>query len=412
MIIAFIYSCKKPDNVGLNVLPKSDLSSHSFSDTFSLQTSIVREDSVLAIGNSANLLGAIHDNLFGDANAGFYSQVLLSSVNVNFGINPVCDSIILSIAYSGYYGDTTSSHNFEVYRMIESMATDTTYYYSNKSFATSDLLGTLTTSDIHPNDSVLIDTIKTTPYLKIPLDKNIAGPIFLNASSSVYETNSTFLAYFDGIYVKDNSTPATGSILYFNLKDTMSKITLYYNSGSSYTFPLSGNGKVNHFTHDYSTAVFANSFNNPDLTKDVCYVQSMAGVKTKINFPFLFNLVKNGNISVNQAELIVTIDNSTIATYPAHSNLFLVGIDSTGKSYFLPDFVSSSLTFGGTQTSGAYSFFITRYIQQVLSGTRKDYGVYLVASGAAVNANRTVVGGSNNASFRMKLKLNYTNLNP
>ncbi|HKR07522.1 MAG TPA: DUF4270 family protein [Bacteroidia bacterium] len=418
VFIIFIYGCKEPDNVGLEVLPPSDLSSLSYSDTISLLTTLIREDSVPTTGNSAALLGAIREPLFGEANAGFYSQVLLSNVGVDFG-SATCDSIILTLAYSGYYGDTTASHSFEVYRISENILPDN-LYYSNKTFSTSDLLGTLTTSDIRPRDSVLVNGNKTAPHLRIPLSASAAN-IFLNQPSSVYASNSAFIDYFKGIYVKDVSSPATGgSILYFgfSIPDTMSKITLYYAQGLSFTFlfPVTTvtnlAERINHFTHDYSTGSIANQFNNPELTKDICYVQSMAGVKTKVEFPFLDNLVQSGNISVNIAELAVTIDNSTTGTYAAHSNLFLTGIDSAGKSYFLPDFVYSESNFGGAQTNGTYTFLITRYIQQVLSGSRNDYGLYLVASGASVNANRTVIGGSHNPSFRMKLKLSYTNINP
>jgi hypothetical protein len=408
----FLFSCKEPDNVGLEVLPKSDVGSVSFTDTVSLQTSIIKEDSIPSTGNSANLVGAINDNLFGVTSASFYSQILPSSFSVSFGTNPVCDSIILTLAYSGYYGDTAATHNFEVYKMEESIV-DSVVYYSNKSFTTSDQLATFTTSDIRPNDSIG----GVAPHLRIPLDSNLSATFF-NASSSVYGSNSAFTDFFKGIYVKDNSSPSllAGSILYFSLKDTMSKITLYYNDSLSFSFPLNGNGKVNHFEHNnYSGAIFANNFNDLVFGSNLCYVQSMAGVKTKVDFPYLNNLKQSGNISINKAQLVITIDNTTISTYAAHSSLFLVGIDSVGKSYFLPDWVSASATFGGTQTSGTYTFLITRYIQQVLSGSRKDYGLYLVASAAAVNANRTVVGGSvspYSPSIKMKLKLNYTNINP
>ncbi|MEP7170015.1 MAG: DUF4270 family protein, partial [Bacteroidota bacterium] len=239
------------------------------------------------------------------------------------------------------------------------------------------------------------------------------------SSSGVYNDNSSFLSYFNGICVKDVSTPTSGSILYFNLADTMSKITLYYNDSLSFSFffPVSTLTNlaetVNHFEHNnYSGAIFVNNFNDVNFAKDRCYIQSMAGVKTKVEFPFLKNLVQNGNVSVNKAEFTVTIDNSTTATYSAHSSLFLVGIDSAGKSTFLPDYVFSTGTFGGEQSSGTYTFLVTRYIQQILTGKRTDYGLYLVAGGAAVNANRTVIGGSNNSAFPMKLKISYTNINP
>jgi len=401
----FISACKEPDNIGLEILPDSDLSSIGFSDTASLQTSVVKEDSVPATGNSSNLLGYINDNIFGATNASFYSQVLLSTTNVTFGSSN-CDSIILTLAYSGYYGDTASTHNFEVYRLNETIA-DSIIYYSNKTFNISDQLGTLITSDIRPTDSVG----SLTPHLRIPLN-NSFGTELISAPTSVYESISAFRDFFKGIYVKDNPSSATGSILYFALKDTMSKITLYYNDSLSYSFPLSGSNKINHFEHDYSTAVFTNNFNDPEFGKNLCYVQSMAGIKTRVDFPYLNNFIQNGDIAVNKAELVITIDNSTTGTFSAHNDLFLVGIDSTGTSFFLPDYITSLTSFGGTQSSGTYTFLVTRYIQQILTGARNDHGLYIVASGASVNANRTVVGGGNNATFRMKLKLNSTSINP
>ncbi|MEP7168444.1 MAG: DUF4270 family protein, partial [Bacteroidota bacterium] len=180
IFFVFIYSCKEPDNVGLNVLPKSDLSSLNYSDTTSLVTSVVREDSLSATGNSANLVGVINDNVFGVTKASFYSQVLLSSVGVAFGSNPHCDSMILTLAYSGYYGDTTALHSFEVDRLNEYIQSDSNYY-SNKTFSTSDVLGTFTTSEIFPHDSVLVNGTNTSPHLRIPLDITKAS-IFLTPS--------------------------------------------------------------------------------------------------------------------------------------------------------------------------------------------------------------------------------------
>jgi|SRR6185436_7239972 len=409
--IIVISSCKDPDNVGLQVLPPADLSSLGYTDTVSLRTTLVKEDSVLSTGNSASLLGIINDNLFGISNASFYTQALLSNVGVNFGSNPTCDSMILSLAYSGSYGDNASSHDFQVYRVNENISDS--LYYSNRAFITSDVLGTYTTSAIHPTDSVWVSGIKTAPHLRIPLDKTKASIFFSPTSSGVYTDNNTFIDYFKGIYVKDVSSPATGGgIIYFNLLDTMSKITLYYNGNLSFTFFLNRSKTVNHFIHDYTNSGIATLFNDPELTKDLSYVQSMAGVRTKVEFPFLDNLAQSGNISVNKAELVITIDNSTTGVYAAHSNLFLAGIDSAGKTFFLPDFISSQTTFGGAQSNGAYSFLITRYVQQILTGARIDYGLFLVASGASANANRTVVGGSSNPNIRMKLKLSYTNINP
>lgn len=415
MLVIFISACKDPDNVGLNVLPVSDLSSLNTTDTFSLSTSVIKEDSLLATNNTVNMLGEINDNFFGKVNASFYVQVLLSVANVNFGISPQLDSIVLSLDYAGYYGDTTSTHNFAVYELDESIFKDS-LYYSNKTFATKPTpLGTLTTSEIHPSDSVLLGTVNKNPHLRIRLD-DAFGNSLLTAPASNYVDNTSFSNFFKGIYVSDVVTSGSGAILYFGPAKAMTKIALYYKNASEdsleYDFSINGTGRINHFTHDYSTAVFGGNFNDPVFGANLCYIQSMAGVKTKIQIPYLTNLTSNQNIAINKAELIVTVDNTTTLTYAPNTSLFLVGIDSLGKSIFLPDYADSPTNFGGILNSGTYTFVITRYIQQILTGTRKDYGLFLVSPGASVNAYRTVIGGSNNASFKMKLRITNTLLNP
>jgi hypothetical protein len=157
--------------------------------------------------------------------------------------------------------------------------------------------------------------------------------------------------------------------------------------------------------------VFVNQFNDPVAGSNFCYLQSMAGIKTTIRFPHLNELIKAGQVSVNRAVLEIQADVSSSGDLKPHNKLSLAGIDSTGLGFFLPDNIDNQTLFGGDLTSSnSYSFVITRYLQQVLNGSRKDYGLYLLSSGAAVNANRTVIKGGNNPDQRMKLKVIFTSI--
>lgn len=414
VLLLFINACKDPDNVGLDVLPTSDLAALSTTDTVSLLTSTVREDSLSTTGlPGPNLLGAISDNQFGYTNSSFYAQLLLSTANVTFGTNPVVDSVVLGLDYAGYYGDTLSTtHEITVYELGESILTDS-IYYSNKTFATIGTLGTLTTTDIRPTDSVTLGTVKTSPHLRINLDLAL-GNRFITAASSNYASNDAFTSFFKGIYIRDNVTSGTGCILYFGAGKARTKLSLYYHNDTDtieYGFSLNGTRRVNHFEHDYATAVFGNNFNDPVFGSNQCYIQSMASVKTKVEIPYLTNLTANQNIAINKAELIIPAESTPPTLYPRNNSLFLVGIDSVGKSFFLPDYIDLVSSFGGTYASGNYTFIITRYVQQILTGARKNYGLYIVSSSGSVNAYRTVIGGSNNATSPMKLRLTYTSLN-
>lgn len=409
--------CKDPDNLGLDVLPAGDITGLSFTDSISLVTSVVPGDSIPTTStNTYHLIGGLNENVFGKSKAGFYSQLIVINANPSFGTTPVCDSVVLTLVLSGYYGDTLSStHQFSIYELNQVLNKDSTLY-SNQKPQTLGLLGTYTTSDIRPTDSVTINGVKA-PQLAIRLDPVLVGDRFLTAGS-VYADAATFNNYFKGIYIEDSITSGSGCILYSNINnDTYKcKLGVYYHNDAAdslyYEFLLNGGAHFSYFEHDYSTAVFGNNFNDTIFGKNLCYVQSMAGVKTKIDFPYLNSVMQQGSIAVNNAQLIIKADDSNTALYSLHNKLGLTGIDSVGKSYFLPDNIDNPVLFGGDlSTDKTYTFNITRYFQQILAGSKTNYGLFLVSSGSAVNANRTVVGGSQHPALQMKFKLTFTKIN-
>ena len=416
IVFSILYGCKDPENVGLNVLPESDLTGLGFTDTVSLATAVWKEDSIPVRSDySAHLLGNIDDNVFGKSKAGLYTQLVVTNTSPNFGNNPGCDSVVLSFVLSGYYGDTANTtHLFSAYRLNEDINKDSTRY-SNDQPVTSDFLGTYSVSNFNPKDSVTINGVKA-PHLKILLDTVNLGKLLLT-NSSWFSDPTNFNNNFKGIYLTDSITSGSGCIFYCALGSSLqSKLRIHYHNDSNdslyYDLILNGGAHFNYFEHDFSTSVFGNNFNDTVFGSNLCYVQSMGGVKTKIEFPFLDELTQQGNIAINNADLIIMADNSNSSLYPAHTKLGLTGIDSAGKSYFLPDNIDNASLFGGELSSqNTYTFNITRYLQQVLSGSRIDYGLFLVATGSAVTANRTIVGGSANSSLKMKLQITYSKIN-
>ena len=72
--------------------------------------------------------------------------------------------------------------------------------------------------------------------------------------------------------------------------------------------------------------------------------------------------------------------------------------------------------YGGTynSTSKQFTFNITRHIQFMLSkyyeGENYNFGMYLMAGGKAVTANRTILKGNKNINGGVKFKISYTPL--
>jgi len=92
--------------------------------------------------------------------------------------------------------------------------------------------------------------------------------------------------------------------------------------------------------------------------------------------------------------------------------LAVVKIDSTGTPQFINDYYEGSTYFGGDykESNKYYTFNLNRYMQSIVEGKEKQYGLDLVAKGASIYGNRLIFDGpeSNNRKFR--LKLTYTRI--
>ena len=92
----------------------------NFSDTTTVVTSTELDDSLLTDELSLQLIGKYNDPTFGTSTASVYTQVNLEGTPA-FGINPIADSLVLCLAYAGYYGDTLPSQKIDVYQLTENM---------------------------------------------------------------------------------------------------------------------------------------------------------------------------------------------------------------------------------------------------------------------------------------------------
>ncbi|MBK7968676.1 MAG: DUF4270 family protein [Bacteroidetes bacterium] len=230
-----IAACGEPDAIGIEVQPQGDNINVFYTDTVTLDVTTIREDSLVTDEKvaSLNLAGSYFDPVFGIHNASFFAEVKLPNNNSNFsfGTSPVLDSVVLTLGYSDYYGDTLSPMNYQVFRLTENMIADTSYY-SNDQIAFSDQLfnGTVT---ISPKDSVELGTSTFAPHLRLRLDQNF-GDAMLAADVSNYLDNAAFVNFFKGIHVK--TAPAagvnSGNIASFNLLASISRLTFYYSNST------------------------------------------------------------------------------------------------------------------------------------------------------------------------------------
>jgi hypothetical protein len=262
---------------------------------------------------------------------------------------------------------------------------------------------------------------------------------FLDITKTDYTNFTTFQNSLKGLYITTSSVPASGqgAILYIDLTNALySHLIFYFRSSiksapagplgldTSFTFNVNSGtcAHFSHFNHDYSGASDINDqisgiHKDTMIQEDQVYVQAMAGVRTKITFPSLKHFFDDGKKAINKAELILKVDSSSIAgadsIFHPHPQLTLALADSLGP-LTMPDAYEGGAYFGGTYdaTNKEYHFNIARYVQEVLTGKRKNEGLYILTTSSNTTANRVqLIGGNKALSGHMRLKVTYTPLN-
>ncbi len=385
-----LFSCTDPQIIGLEIQPEGDkinISSTSNNSPFTAMTKKV--DSVRSSQTVYALLGHYESTNLLDAKASFSTHLRLSENAVDFGANPVLDSAIMTLAYAGYYGDTTIEMKIQVEQLSEEIY-DTTTYFSDDFFSTSPFSGILEYSFLPTPNTFRHRDSDTVGVKSLSFNANQIGQLILDASPDNLVDNEVFVPFFKGLHFSVSSDQPSSSILYFNLIDGGSKLTIYYNDSLSYDLLFSAAAaRVNHFEMQDNLH-----------THNILAVQSMAGLEVHLDFNELQSLkeVLSDKI-INQAQISFTHQN---AKDLPHSSLSLVRLDTNGKRYFLEDILEGQSHFGGELSDNIYSFNITKFLQNLVDDESDTNTLILVPTGESVNANRTEI------SQNIELNIIYT----
>ncbi len=412
--LAFITSCRKSDEtLGLESQLQNDRINFEVCDTSLVIAKTIREDKIRTDETSLNLLGSYIDPIFGYSEAGFFTQFRLPSNNIDFKTNLSLDSLVLSLDYSGYFGDTLTNQIVEVYRITDNIYTDSSYYSNDAINYNPQNLATLSFAP-RPKTKVKIKSVLEEAHLRIKLDASLGNEL-LNASASgsnQMTSQEVFQQFFKGLYVKVTPVNNNGSILYFNLTSSLSKLTLYYQQDTTdlnFDFVINDQcARINKYNHNYTGTIINDILNSEQ--NDKLYLEGMSGVKVKLSFPNIMNWVKENKIAINKAELIIKTDNSLTSEELA-DRLFVFGINEDLTNKLIADHLEDETYHGGfyDKNNKVYIFRINKYIQDILNGNETNNGLYLIVSGAAVSAKKAIIYG-NNSSEQIKLKLTYTRL--
>ncbi|MBQ8222341.1 MAG: DUF4270 domain-containing protein [Bacteroidales bacterium] len=427
LLVAFSGCKKLPQHIGDSLQPNSSYIKVAFSDRNSVAAEVERIDSLSTKAASYSLVGNLNDPHFGNSNLSFYTQIGLTSNSLIWGEGATTDSIVLQVLYSGYYGDTLNPITLRVHEVTQDMSGDSMTYYSNTSFEIGDELANLTFYPTPKTEHLYEDDTVGLRVLRIPVD-NALGEKFINDQTSGFTSNEAFMNYFKGLRFSCDESSGTGSICYFNMLNTNSFLRVYYHNDydtTFYDFNVSDKYiRFNHFEHDYATAqspiTFDDTTNNPYL-----YVQSTAGVRTRLVFPELAKWAKdqNTNVLINEAKLILTGANGLIngvnndtAMFSQPAQLVAVKANADNSYSILPDQLVGTNYFGGyyEPKKDQVWFRISEYVQDlILAGPdAENYGLFIYTYSGSFNAKRWIFHGPDSPDTinRVRLEIIYSQI--
>lgn len=462
--------CTNPSGIGLDVDPEDELLG-VLTDTLSLQAVTVSDDSARSSSFAQTTFGWFDDPVIGKTVADLAMAIGKPTTVPRIKLDAEIDSVILVLPYgTEYFGDTLRP-NFPLrVQQLDEAYTDGEY--ATKQWAVKDeVIGTKTvgrfaykqtdsisiTKHIDGKDSV----VKDIPQLRIALSPEFFRELFSEAvDSASLSTEVGFNNHVKGLYlsVAESEMAGIGGLVTFQGIASKTGIELTYRQPNGKdgddagidtiraflpTTVQANNGTFRRLTSSIKrtyTAEVQAQLDNPDGHYDVLYLQAPAGLRTRLQIPYIDEL-KGRNIAVNKAELVLY----TSGDVPEDElginapRLTLYREDIAGQRQPIPDGDSRTSgnnyagdsrslwyrygnwrAFGGNldESEGRYVFYLTSYIQDLLQGKINSSEFFIAPAAASdssvpyypvLNAGgRTVISNGEETGLKMKLNIYYT----
>jgi hypothetical protein len=405
----------------------------TLTDTFTIYSSTVREDSIRTDELSQFLLGRMNDPLFGISTSSIFTQLNLPQLNRTATNNPTLDSAFIYVIFTSKlatYGNLNSVQSFKVHELTEGF-NKATYYSSDELSYNPTPVGSYA-GVFNLNDSLKRINNGQVEYagpgVKIALSSDFAEKL-LNAKSTDVSTHQAFKEYIYGLAFIPDNQPASGegAVVALNLKNTASKIYVYYNGGEQIDFNFA----------DASTSVKTKSFtqykfenqapeitvqkNNTSGNYDTVFVQSFTGAKAHFRFPGFFNLISQENIFLHKVEFQIPIIPETVSSqYPAPSKLLMLQPHpETNLNFFVLDFTDTAKYNGNfDKNANTYRFNLTKHFMELVNEYKRDpsdpsihRGLFLTPTrDFPITPARAIIDSRSGSNEKLKLIVMYSKL--
>jgi hypothetical protein len=332
----------------------------------------IREDSQRTDNLSFQLLGNIHDSVFGRSRAAIYTQFLPTGA-LDIPANAEPDSVVIQLSLVDYYGKIATPQHLSVYVLGDSLRQGQLYY---------------TTSTV-----ALGPKVGSSPYQKLKkgLGLRMSIPHLWGhkgiGPGSYYTKVRDFKRDMPGLAIVSESDfgPSDGAIAYYNLANANSLLEAHYHyyvregdlllrkTGMvKYVF-TSGCRSFTSIAHDYA-AELVEDYLHPDSNQAYRgFVHALGGSNVSIDLLPIKELADSVFVALHKVELVLPCEleyhNGQFVPMPF---LDLKTMGDDGVEYDLADRSNPYWSRAYKEDLQAYVFNITSHAQQLLMYNRQD----------------------------------------
>lgn len=381
ILITTVYSCNKNDTeLTFGEKYINARTSLTLIDTFTVEFSTIRLDSIQTSNTNTILVGHYQDEFFGEINCTSFIE-LTSPTVYDVGSNEVYDSVALILNYTSYYGDTTQQFSITVHQLTANIEpeSDDNYLYNTSSVSYN--LREIGSKQFYPKpfskDSLL--TIK----LNDVIGKYLFNGLKYNNEDIIL--SDKFLENFKGLAIVSDKYN-NNAILGFLAENVTMRIYSHENNidedSQYYDFPINTiTSQFNKIEHNYSETLFSSIKDQKDELKSgdangLSFIQAGTALATKVRFPYIEELLLNNEGIILKADLVFMPKKLSYTKNGLPTGLVLFKI---GKHNVINDLLYTSD--GSTITSDLveddlyqenthYSFDVSGYI---LNGIENHY---------------------------------------
>jgi hypothetical protein len=446
LMLLLMPACIDPTEIGSELLDE-DLIDVGFTDTITVRTTTIKGDSVLTYQylsfQDGYLFGDYNDPFFGRSRASFFGQVGMRRTASGLTVlrpdfeDMILDSTILVMALDSnyFYGDIYDGEPFVVkVSELAEYRNPVVELYSNQEFIINpDGIGGPgeTILEIIPRvDSITvfdysgtgIDTI-TFPHFRLTLP-NSFGQRLMDADSTNYDSDSTFVEFFPGFAIEPVSE--NDGLLSLDMivsgSDAVAGLYLYFSpvtgedGPGQYRFPFNAyRMRTSTLENDHFAAPVEQFIDKTDVDT-IAFMQGMEGLYTKLDLPYID---KSKGLIVNKAELVLTLAELPGIDYDANAPVerFIISkLNEDGDQEVVADIALASdlnAEFGGTIIEGVdgkpdqYVLNISNHMQDVIDGLEPST-LYMTTYRRAFTHGQTAIYGGAHEQYPAKINLYFT----